>query len=276
MKQKQPKPENFNIKREPGFFIIKNEVAIEYTPIITTYGLTLYNIYAAIANREEGNRWFISLQTLEHFTFISQNTIVRYNWLLEICKMISIKTGQENDANEYTVLDPDPVTPEILEYITHELKRPIKEQGKNWTDFKTQTLKRLSHWKKLNDCHKKSQTKRILNQPKLFPTTTNDKQPAPITTTPIPAELLAELTECLGTEAIARELISTYGAEICNQQLEWWNRRCEIAQASQKGLRSATGILRASIEGNWNEPEPAPKKEKSWIEEARELGILQG
>jgi len=282
MKRKQPKPkqpENIIVKYDSGVYTIKNELAIQYASIITPYGVTLYNIYAAIANRSAGNKWFVSLPALAQFLFVSQDTIIRYNWILEICKLIKIEPGVDGFANEYTVLIPEPITTAVLETISSELKRTVEGQGKNWLELKERILERIEHWKKLEDCGKKSQAKRILStiQPESIPSGTqgsNGKQPIP-ESVDAPAELVIQLTEALGNETVAKDLIAKYGVEVCTNQLGWWDRRCEIAESSKDGLRSATGLLRKSIEGNWSEPEPAPQRPKSFIEEAMEAGIVR-
>jgi len=276
MNRKQPKPqqtESIIIKRNPGFFIIKNEVATEYLPIITTYGYSLYGIYAAIANRDAGNRWFISIPTLEQFSFINQDTIIKYNWLLEACKMLNIKSGVDGFANEYTVLEPEPITPEIMESIATELKRPVEGQGKNWQTFKANALDRLRRWKKLSDCSKKGQSTRILSkidptkQPELFATTTNGHHAAPAL--PSQPELVAILMKYFEpeklTEKAAMKMITDYGVEAVMQQFDWLENR-----ETDTPLRT----LRAALKDNWTEPKPVGKSEpKAWWDDGTmELG----
>jgi len=267
MNRKQPKPpqtEPIIIKRNPGFFIIKNEVATEYLPIITTYGYSLYGIYAAIANRDAGNRWFISIPTLERFSFINQDTIIKYNWLLEACKMLNIKSGVDGFANEYTVLEPEPITPEILESIAVELKRPVEGQGKNWQTFKANALDRLRKWQKLSDCSKKGQSTRILSkidptkQPELFSTNGNGHHAAPAL--PSQPELTAMLMKYFEpeklTEAAAIKMITDYGVEAVLQQYVWLENR-----ETDTPLRT----LRAALKGKWLEPKAVGKPEpKEW------------
>jgi hypothetical protein len=57
----------------------------------------------------------------------------------------------------------------------------------------------------------------------------------------------------------AQEL-AEYGAEDCARQGRVFERRCELARASRRGLRNPLGLLYASVRDDW--PLPAEKDEK--------------
>jgi Skp family chaperone for outer membrane proteins len=60
----------------------------------------------------------------------------------------------------------------------------------------------------------------------------------------------------------ARSLLEAYGADVCARQRQVFERRCELARASQRGLDNPVGLLRASIEGDWSLP-PAQNERKT-------------
>jgi DnaA N-terminal domain len=271
MNRKQAKPQTSSeiaTKYDAGFFMVKNEVAVEYVPLITAYGLMLYNIYAAIANREAGNKWFVSLPTLASFTLLNQDTILKYNWLLEVCGLIRIKSGNDSYANEYTILKPEPITPEILQTISDRLNQKVEGEGKNWREFKLRALKRVAAWCKLSDCSQKRQGTSILRQQdgvKSPNITMNGSKPAPVASPDEPVlpthdELVARLVRGFAdaepplTEAAAIKMIEQYGIKAVKQQCDWVNYR-----VTDNPLRT----LRAALKGNWSEPKPVGKPEPS-------------
>ena len=78
------------------------------------------------------------------------------------------------------------------------------------------------------------------------------------------ADLAGVLTEHGMRPDDAREkalrLVAEHGADVCARQRQVFERRCELARASRRGLDNPIGLLCASIRGDW--PLPAAKKEK--------------
>ena len=69
------------------------------------------------------------------------------------------------------------------------------------------------------------------------------------------AEVLVEHGMAPGDAARkARRLLEAYGVEVCARQRQAFERRCELARASQQGLRNPVGLLCASIRGDWSLP----------------------
>ena len=66
----------------------------------------------------------------------------------------------------------------------------------------------------------------------------------------------------------ARRLLAEFGAEVCARQGGVFERRCELARASQGGLRNPIGMLHASIQEDWSLPaEKDEKQEGRWYTE---------
>jgi hypothetical protein len=263
-KRTQPKldqPTTVTTEIEEDHYRIKNWVAREWSPIIGSFALHLYNIYCSAANRELGNKWFFSVRTLEEFTLLNHNTINMNNWLLEICGLIRIDSGNEIYANEYVLLPPPHVTDETLKPIIATLKAEAKT-GKNWQAFKANALARIMRYKPLHECGKVSQFKKIqleAGQPPLF--STNGHAPhAESADLPTHDELVARLVRGFAdaepplTEAAAIKMIEQYGIKAVKQQCDWVNYR-----VTDNPLRT----LRAALKGNWSEPKPVGKAEPS-------------
>jgi len=138
-------------QKEEGYYCIKNWVAQEWLPIIGMTGIGLYNIYLSAADADRGNSWFFSIRTLSEYTFISKNTIVLHNWLLEICGLISIESGTNGYTNEYTILDPPRVTPDLLKKIVAILEVPA-DVGQTRQRFKQRVIDRINLWKPISAC----------------------------------------------------------------------------------------------------------------------------
>jgi len=254
-KRKQPKPDQpvtVMTEVEEDHYRIKNWVAKEWLPIIGPHANALYCIYSAAANRELGNKWYFSIRTLEEFTMLSNPTILMNNWLLELCGLIRVNPGDDIYANEYVILPPPHVTPEILKPIVAMLKEPANV-GKNWQAFKANALERIMKWKPLHECGKVSQFKKIqveAGQPQLA-VATNNPAPQPTPAAPSQVELVAALVATFKndksplTESAAEKMITDYGVAAVKQQLAWLP-----ARQSDTPLR----ILRAALKGNWDEP----------------------
>jgi DnaA N-terminal domain len=251
--RKHPKPDVLTTvitEVEEDHYRIKNWVAREWIPIIGVHAYTLYGIYCSAANKERGNSWFFSLRTLEEFTFLSNPTINMNNWLLELCGLIRINSGEDGYANEYVLLPPPHVTPEILKPIIDGLKAELNV-GKNWQVFKANTLERIMKWKPLHECGKVSQFKKGMIEAKTEP------EPAPVVNNNQPqnelvARLMAEFKDSNLSEAGAIKMITDYGEEAVKQQLAWLPQR-----KTNLPLRT----LRAALKENWMAPKAVSKSE---------------
>jgi len=156
--RKQPKPESTSVVQsavEHDHYRVKNWVAQEWLPIIGVHGMAIYDVLSSSANREHGNSWFFSLNTLSEYMQISRQTIILYSWLLEACDLIHVTSGDETHANVYTILEPSHVTAEALDKLRTTLSLET-EVGQSWREFKQATLKRIDKWKKLRDCWNKN------------------------------------------------------------------------------------------------------------------------
>jgi len=274
-KRTQPKlnqPIAVTTEIEEDHYRIKNWVAREWLAIIGPHAYALYGIYSAAANRELGNKWFISIRTLQEYTFYDMHTITMNNWLLETCGLIRVDAGADGYANEYILLPPPHVTAEILKPIVAILKAK-SESGKKWQAFKANVLERIMKWKPLHECGKVSQYKKIqiaAGQPELFSANGNDGHP-PEPTEPSHVELVAMLVATFKddksklSEAAATKMIEQYGVAAVVQQLAWLPGR-----ETDTPLRT----LRAALNGNWLEPKPVDKAEpKAWWDDgSTEIG----
>jgi hypothetical protein len=273
--RKQPKPDvqtPVTTETEEDHHRIKNWVTKEWLPIIGIQAYGLYGIYSSAANRELGNKWFFSIRTLEEFTFMGKSTINMNNWLLEACGLIRVNAGNETYANEYVVLPPPHVTPEILKPIIDMLKDDA-DMGKNWRAFKANALERIMKWKPLHECGKVSQFKKTQLSLKSEPiSNTNGHHPA----LPSQSELVAALMDYFEpeklTEAAAMKMIEQYGVATVWQQFDW----LEYRGNTDSPLRT----LRAALKSNWSEPKPVGKPEpKAWwddgLHEVGEDGIVR-
>ena len=66
-------------------------------------------------------------------------------------------------------------------------------------------------------------------------------------------------------EPKAAGLIEKYGQERCQRQLDVFARRCELAQASEEGLRNPSGLFIRSVQQDWPPPPDTRKKPpKTW------------
>jgi hypothetical protein len=66
-------------------------------------------------------------------------------------------------------------------------------------------------------------------------------------------------------EPKAASLIEKYGDERCQRQWSVFARRCELAQASEEGLRNPSGLFIRSVQQDWPPPPPTNQKSpKTW------------
>jgi hypothetical protein len=63
----------------------------------------------------------------------------------------------------------------------------------------------------------------------------------------------------------ARRLLEECGVDVCARQRQVFERRCELARASRRGLSNPVGLLCASIQGDWSLPAAkAERKTARW------------
>jgi hypothetical protein len=94
------------------------------------------------------------------------------------------------------------------------------------------------------------------------------------------SDLAAVLVACGGdvakSRALAGQLLTTRGPEVCDRQLAVFERRQQIALASPRGLQNPAGLLIDSIRGDWDPPpDEARREEKRWFtdEEAEQFFV---
>lgn len=63
--------------------------------------------------------------------------------------------------------------------------------------------------------------------------------------------------------AKAVKLIKQYGVDCCERQLSYFPRRCELARASEEGLRNPSGLFIRSVQDDWTAPPQTDKKSSS-------------
>jgi len=224
----------------------------EYRPIIGATGLDLYSFYKQMANRKDGETLFPSMRLITAHLGMTESTISQYNWLLEYCGLLKIKTGDSRTNNHYTLLPVNPVTPELLAKLTQVLQ-PKANDGQGWARFKANRLKAVMAWQPLS-AHFKAKP---AAPQEAAPAPTNEPTPpAPSADLPRQTELVAYMTETfhdgkkLLSEAAAMKMIEQYGLAAVEQQIEWLARR-----ETDNPLRT----LRAALKDDWNEPKPIGK-----------------
>ena len=229
------------------FFMVKNEIVTEYRPIIGPTGLDLYSFYKQMANRKDGETLFPSMRLITAHLGMTESTISQYNWLLECCGLLKIKTGDSRTNNHYTLLPVNPVTPELLAKLTQFLQ-PKAKDGVKWASFKANRLKAVMAWQPLSAHYKAPRPTPKEAAPTIEPT-----PPAPSADLPRQTKLVAYMTNTFHdgkkplSESAAMKMIEQYGIEAVERQISWLERR-----DSDNPLRT----LRAALKDDWNEPKP--------------------
>ena len=120
-------------RRKPNQYTTDNVIAREWLPILRVGdAFFFYSVYLSMANRETESSWG-SLRTQAEYLQCSVDLIVRGNKLLEICELVHIETGNQYTSNEYYILDPPPLTPELCTSIRRRLDDIARqESSKNW------------------------------------------------------------------------------------------------------------------------------------------------
>jgi len=132
-------------RRKPNQFTTDNVIAREWLPILRVGdAFFFYSVYLSMANRETESSWG-SLRTMARYLQCGVDLIIRGNKLLEICELIHIESGDQQTSNEYYVLDPPSLTPELARRILDRLDEiQDQEKGKNWHSWVKQVRKALS------------------------------------------------------------------------------------------------------------------------------------
>lgn len=131
-------------RRKPNQYTTDNVIAREWLPILRVGdAFFFYSVYLSMANRETESSWG-SLRTMAQYLQCSVDLIIRGNKLLEICELIFIETGNQYTTNEYYILDPPSLTPELGERINSRLDDiEAQEKSKNWQSWVKQVRQSL-------------------------------------------------------------------------------------------------------------------------------------
>jgi len=131
-------------RRKPNQYTTDNVVAREWLPILRVGdAFFLYSVYLSMANRETESSWG-SLRTQAEYLQCGVDLIIRGNRLLEICELLYIEPGNHLTSNEYYILEPQPLTPELKERIYRRLENTAAvETSKNWQAWVIQVRKAL-------------------------------------------------------------------------------------------------------------------------------------
>jgi hypothetical protein len=129
-------------RRKPNQYTTDNIVAREWLPILRVGdALYFYSVYLSMANKDTESSWG-SLRTMAQYLQCSVDLVIRGNKLLEICELIFIDSGNERTSNEYYILDPPPLTPELKARIAARLDEiEAQNLGKNWKAWVQQVRK---------------------------------------------------------------------------------------------------------------------------------------
>lgn len=133
-------------RRKPNQYTTDNVIAREWLPILRVGdAFFFYSVYLSMANRETESSW-ASLRTLAQYLQCGVDLIIRGNKLLEICELIHIEPGNQYTANEYYILDPPSLTPELAARISARLDEiEAQETGKNWQAWVKQVRSALQN-----------------------------------------------------------------------------------------------------------------------------------
>lgn len=258
--------QKIEIRDEEGgnFFMVKNIIMTEYFPLLGATGLAMYMLYKSMANRTAGDTLYPSMSLISKHMGMSESTISTYNWLLEQCDLLSIKTGNARASNLYTLLPVAPVTPALLRRLADALK-PAATDGQRWASFKANRLEAVQGWQPLR-AHFKPKLQAPL--PLAANGNGNGSAPPPPAAEPLVALLVArfESNKPRLTEKGARSMVEQYGEEAVKQQLAWLAER-EIQENPLK-------TLRAALKGDWPPPSPPPTAASSSDLSAAQLEAL--
>lgn len=137
-------------RRKPNQYTTDNVVAREWLPILRIGdAFYFYSVYLSMANRETESSWG-SLRTMAQYLQCGVDLVIRGNKLLEICELVHIETGNQQTSNEYYILDPPTLTPELGRRILHRLDEiAAQETSQNWQSWVQQVRKALERYQSL-------------------------------------------------------------------------------------------------------------------------------
>jgi hypothetical protein len=148
-------------RRKPNQYTTDNVIAREWLPVLRVGdAFFFYSIYLSMANRETESSWG-SLRTQAEYLQCGVDLIIRGNKLLEICELLYIETGDQRTTNEYYILDPPPLTPELKARIYQRLEAVAdQESSKNWQAWVNQVRKALDQHRSLPSIWAERRTRR--------------------------------------------------------------------------------------------------------------------
>jgi hypothetical protein len=148
-------------RRKPNQYTTDNIIAREWLPILRIGdAFFFYSVYLSMANKETESSWS-SLRTLAQYLQCGVDLIIRGNKLLEICELIYIETGNQRTSNEYYILDPPTLTPELRERISQRLDEIAAQQpSQNWQSWVRQVRKALGKHRSLTGIWAERRAKR--------------------------------------------------------------------------------------------------------------------
>jgi len=137
-------------RRKPNQYTTDNIIAREWLPILRIGdAFFFYSVYLSMANRETESSWG-SLRTMARYLQCGVDLVIRGNKLLEICELVYIEQGNQHTSNEYYILDPPSLTPELLARIHNRLDAlQEQETSKNWQSWVRQVRKALKKHRSL-------------------------------------------------------------------------------------------------------------------------------
>jgi hypothetical protein len=142
-------------RRKPRHYRIDNVVFDEWLPLLGTIGYTLYSTYTRMADSSDERSW-PGYQLIENHLNISPGSIADYNRLLAWCGLVHIEPGNPvtNTPNNYYILEPEPVSIELL----HQIRRQATEHYAPSHTFLIRLIERLENWRPLSSYYRNTAT----------------------------------------------------------------------------------------------------------------------
>ncbi|MBC7249519.1 MAG: hypothetical protein H5T62_04480 [Anaerolineae bacterium] len=156
-------------RRKPNQYTTDNVIAREWLPILRVGdALYFYSVYLSMANKDTESSWG-SLRTMAQYLQCSVDLVIRGNKLLEICELIFVDSGNERTSNEYYILDPPPLTPELKARIAARLDEiEAQNPGKNWMAWVQQVRKALGKHQTLPEIWQERRARKGGRPPKVL------------------------------------------------------------------------------------------------------------
>ncbi len=161
-------------RRKPNQYTTDNIIAREWLPILRVGdALYFYSVYLSMANKDTESSWG-SLRTMAQYLQCSVDLVIRGNKLLEICELIFVDSGNERTTNEYYILDPPPLTPELKARIAARLDEiEAEDLGKNWGAWVQQVRNALGKHQTLPEIWQARRARKGGRPPKVVRATTD-------------------------------------------------------------------------------------------------------